>query len=490
MFFKRVKMVERKPIILLNIDSLMVEPLEIAVQTGRAKALEFLMENGTYYPNVVSSFPTMSVTIDSSILTGTYADEHRIPALNWFDVTKKEMVNYGTGFFETYRTGMRKTIDNMLYKLNNEHLSKEVTTIFEELAERGIPSASINSFVYRGNEPTTFRVPKLLKTFTFFQDGKFTTNAPPIVSLGALSKLDRRNVTLQIAAGNYKFTARELKKLIRDNELPLFTFCVFQDLDLRIHIKGMMDIQGISKIDKQIESIFNLFSSWDEALEKCIWIVMGDNGHAPLRHKRKDAQIKLNNLLHEYRIAKINRSVRKRDQIVFSVNQRMAYIYVLDHKLPMTTIVEKLKKDPRIDVIAWKEEPWIRVESGVIPGALHFRKADEIKDEYDAEWKIRGNLEILDVKVNRDGIVAFQQYPDAFARLYGALHSHEGRFFVVNAKPGYEFKAQLTPSHPSAAHGSLHRRETLVPLIISGTNEVPNYLRIVDLKEFILRHLI
>src|SRR5690625_1090665 len=128
---------ENKPIILLNIDSLMAKPLEIAMQTGRAPALEFLTENGMYYPKVVSSFPTMSVTIDSSLLTGTYADQHQIPGLNWFNTKKKEMTNYGTGFFETYRTGMRKTVHNMLYQLNHQHLSHHVTTIFEELARKG-----------------------------------------------------------------------------------------------------------------------------------------------------------------------------------------------------------------------------------------------------------------------------------------------------------------------------------------------------------------
>lgn len=476
-----------KPIILLNIDSLMAQSLEIAIQTGRAPALEFLIEKGTYYPNVVSAFPTMSVTIDSTVLTGTYANKHKISALNWYDVTKKEMINYGTGFFETYRTGMKKTIHNMLYELNNTHLGNEVTTIFEELAHRGIPSASINSFVYRGNTPTTLKVPKLLKTFTYYKDGEWTTEAPPIISLGAFSKIDPRNKTFQIAAGNYRFTARELKKLIRENKIPMFTFCVFQDLDLRMHIKGTMDLKGIQKIDKEIGKMFNLFSSWEAAVEKYIWIVMGDNGHSPLRHKRKDAHIKLTDLLQPYRIAKINRPVRNKDQIVISVNQRMAYVYVIDQKLAMSDVAEKLKKDPRIDVIAWSEDEWIRVESGSFSNALHFRKYDETVDIYGQKWKVRGNLDILDVTLNDNNELMFGNYPDAFARLYGAIHSQAGRFFVVNAKPGYEFKAQLTPSHPSAAHGSLHKQESLVPLIVTGTNEPLKHERLVDLKEFILK---
>ncbi|MFP3488902.1 alkaline phosphatase family protein, partial [Staphylococcus sp. SIMBA_130] len=75
----------KKTVILLNIVSLMSEPLELAIQTGRAPALQFLMENGSYFTNMVTSFPTTSVTIDSSLLTGTYADQHHIPGLTWFD---------------------------------------------------------------------------------------------------------------------------------------------------------------------------------------------------------------------------------------------------------------------------------------------------------------------------------------------------------------------------------------------------------------------
>lgn len=60
-------------------------------------------------------------------------------------------------------------------------------------------------------------------------------------------------VATQIATGNYKYTARELKYLIRKNKLPSFTFCIFQDMDARIHLKGPMDIKGITKIDKEIQ---------------------------------------------------------------------------------------------------------------------------------------------------------------------------------------------------------------------------------------------
>ncbi|WP_099159946.1 alkaline phosphatase family protein [Virgibacillus ndiopensis] len=478
----------QKPVILLNIDSLMPEPLEVAVQTGRAPALQFLMENGTYIPNMVSSFPTMSVTIDSSLLTGTYANKHHIPGLNWFDDSRNEIINYGTGFRETFRLGMRRSIHNMLYRLNNEHLSSEVTTIYEELANIGIQSASINSFVYRGNTPQRLHVPRLLSTLTRFENGKWTTNTPATLSLGLFSKLRPRGFTMQIAAGNYKYTARELRHLIRKNKLPGFTFCIFQDMDARIHFKGPTDIKDITKIDRQIQKTLNMYPSWEEALNQNIWMVMGDNGQAATGTSYRKFIIDLRKILKKYRIARIERPVHKKDQLVLCVNQRMGYIYVLDNRLPLPAVIERLKSDHRIDIIAWKEKDSIHVLSGMREGLLIYRPKGEHSDVYNQTWKIEGNHELLDLYISNEKKVSYGDYPDALARLYSALHSHSGRFIVVNAKPGCDFKAQSTPFHLSgAAHGSLHKQETLVPLVIAGTTEKPTFPRLIDMKAFILR---
>ncbi|MBP2257752.1 alkaline phosphatase family protein [Virgibacillus alimentarius] len=477
-----------KPIIMLNMDSLMSMPLETDAQTGRAPALQFLMERGNYFSDMVTSFPTMSVTIDSSLLTGTYADQHKVPGLNWFDVSKKQFINYGTGFRETLRMGMRRSIHNMLYQLNNEHLSGEVTTIYEDLAHMGIPSASINSFVYRGNTPKKLQVPRLLSTLTRFEDGEWTSKTTPIFSLGVFSKLRPRGIPTQIAAGNYKYTAKELRYLMKKNKLPGFTFCIFQDMDARIHFKGPLDIKGITKIDKEIQKILNVYPSWEEALHQNIWIVIGDNGHSPTGSKYKKVMIDLRKILKKHRIARVERPVRRKDQLAITVNQRMAYIYVLDDQLPLSQVVQQLKKDQRIDVIAWKEEGMIHVESGKHENSLTYRSGGDYMDLYEQTWHLEGEQDLLDLHVTKDKKVTYGDYPDALARLRGVLHSHSGRFIVVNAKPGCEFKAQSTPFHlAGAAHGSLHRQESLVPLIIAGTEAKPAFARMVDLKDFILR---
>lgn len=477
-----------KPIIMLNIDSLMPHALENVAQTGKAPALQFLMEKGHYIPQMVSSFPTMSVTIDSSLLTGTYADQHRIPGLHWFDTKNKQFVNYGTGLRETFRIGIRRTVHNMLYQLNHEHMSREVSTIYEDLAKQGMSSASINSFVYRGNSNQRIRVPRLLSTLTQFKDGIWQAEVPPTFSLGTFSKIRRFGLPTQVAAGNYKYVTKELRYLIRKRKLPHFTFCIFQDMDTRIHFKGPLYIKDIKKFDRQIQKLLNMYVTWEEALEKNIWMIIGDNGHAATGKKYRDVVIDLRHLLKKYRMARINRPVKRKDELAICVNQRMAFIYALHKNISLSSMAKQLKKDHRIDLIAWKEDEIIHVESGLRKGSLTYSPYGKYTDVYHQSWHIDGDFKVLDLKRLKDTFIDYGNYPDALARIFGALHSHEGRFIVVNAKPGCEFKAQSTPFHLSgAAHGSLHRQESHVPFVVAGTDKLPKHPRFVDLKPYILQ---
>ncbi|MFY3790403.1 aminoglycoside 6-adenylyltransferase [Ureibacillus sp. MALMAid1270] len=90
--------------------------------------------------------------------------------------------------------------------------------------------------------------------------------------------------------------------------------------------------------------------------------------------------------------------------------------------------------------------------------------------------------------INEQGILTYNDYPDALARLHGALHSQEGNVILVDAKPSYEFVEKHSKDHAGGgAHGSLHKVDSIVPLIVAGTEDRPEFQRLVDIKEWILR---
>jgi hypothetical protein len=59
---------------------------------------------------------------------------------------------------------------------------------------------------------------------------------------------------------------------------------------------------------------------------------------------------------------------------------------------------------------------------------------------------------------------------------------------IVDAKPGYEFVEKNSPNHAGgAAHGSLHKVDSVVPLIIAGTDQAPKHQRLVDFKDWLIK---
>ena len=477
----------KKPVILLTVDSLMNEPLQKVVKDGSAPALAFLMNNGHYLPDVISSYPTMSVTIDSTILTGAYADQHNIPGLIWFNKEQNHMISYGSGVREIWHNGVKNVARNSVIKLNNEHLNPDIKTIYEELAGSYIQAASINGLIFRGDTTHQLNVPKML-SFMQVLPKNIQVKGPQLLSLGALSQYnpanDKHKFIWSSMGVNDDFTVNEIKYLIEQNKLPPFTLAYMPDLDMKVHRNGPEEIKAIKDIDQSIQKLLNLFPSWEEAIEEVVWIIMGDSAQSLVEKDEEKGLIDLNKLLTDYSFW--NRK-NQEGQLAIAINERMTYINIVDEKMEIESIIEKLKEDKRIGFISWQEDNRNYVVSPEKDTVLTFSTKGKQKDIYDQSWNLDGDLSLLDISVNRDGIIKYDTYPDALARLNGALHSHNGKFIIVDAKPSYEFIEEHSRDHAGGgAHGSLHRDDSIVPLIIVGTDVKPKNNRLVDFKDWLI----
>lgn len=480
---------ESKKVIMLIVDTLMSEPLEKAIAEGKAPLFKFLRDNGDYYTNLVTPFPTMSVNIDSTLLTGEYCDKHRVPGLVWFNQNENRIINYGSAYKEIRKLGTKKSLNDALYRLNNEHLSKDLKTIYEELESTGNSSGAINALLYRGPLVQTIQVPKLVALlFRLEQNGQ--TSSPSTFSYGDLAKLNpvaKFNSIWHKYGFNDRFTIHELKHLIQSEQLPDFTMAYLPDLDKSVHKNGRMDTKGIEKVDQKLQELFNSFSSWEEGLKNYRWILFGDNGQAGINADRNEALIDLREVFKNYKTSKLRTGVTKEDDLILCVNHRSAYIYTVDkQRLPLDKMASILQEDKRIDAIAWKEKNKVHVLSGEKGGKLIFEPNGDSVDEYQQTWEIEGELEILDIR-NKDQQIEYGDYPDALARLYSSLHSHEGNFVVVSAKPGHEFIGESTPTHVGgASHGGLHKQDSVIPMIVTGIDSTPAYFRMKELKDWVL----
>ncbi|TYR81877.1 alkaline phosphatase family protein [Priestia megaterium] len=480
---------QKKKVIMLIVDTLMDSSLQAAIKAGKAPAFQFFIENGYYFPDVVSPFPTMSVTVDSTLLTGVNSDKHKVPGLVWYNQQEKRIVNYGSHVRELFKLGLKQSMEDILFNLNHVHLSKQHKTIHEILKDKGIQTASINALLYRGSNSIQLKIPFLLSMLTGINK-ELMAYSPDLFSYGASHRLNplKKNAYFWQKYGfNDQFSANEISYLIQQNKVPPLTIAYFPNLDQSVHKNGRIDVKGIQKVDKQLQKILNQYPSWDEALSNNIWIIAGDNGQAWISNNRKEALIDLRDLLKSYRIVKLRKGITAQDEIVLCVNERMAFIYTLnDQKVRLNEIAGILQKDNRIDVIALKNEKTITVTSGIHSGYLKFHPEGDYVDTYGQSWFLEGNTEILDLSIT-DKRIKYRNYPDALARLYSSFFSHEGEYIIVSAKPGYEFIGEGSPTHVGgASHGGLHKEDSLVAMIVSGTQLTPKYLRILDIKDWLL----
>jgi hypothetical protein len=93
-------------------------------------------------------------------------------------------------------------------------------------------------------------------------------------------------------------------------------------------------------------------------------------------------------------------------------------------------------------------------------------------DEYGAKWSWSGNLSAVDGRLGDDGVLRFEDYPNALERIATAFDNRVGGDVWLTARVGYEFCMQGTTVHTGGSHGSLHRADSLSPLFVAGGGDV------------------
>jgi hypothetical protein len=132
-----------KNLILIVIDGLTPSMFESAVGDGRAPALSFLAEQGSY-SRAISTFPSLTPVCLSSIATGSHPDVHRIPHLVWYDRERARLVEYGSSFGAVRAAGVTRSLLDTTVNMNRLHLGTEAVTVYEALEDAGLTAAAIN----------------------------------------------------------------------------------------------------------------------------------------------------------------------------------------------------------------------------------------------------------------------------------------------------------------------------------------------------------
>ncbi|MFC0559788.1 alkaline phosphatase family protein [Halalkalibacter alkalisediminis] len=482
-----------KKVIVVLIDSMTKPVIEEGMKNGALPALSYLMERGSVSHDLVAPFPSMSVPIETTIITGTSLKEHKLPGLVWYDSEADTLIDYGSTLVKYWKLGMNDTLMNSLVHLNTNHISPQTETIYESLNQKGYSSGAVNMLAYRGDETHTITLPVYVKTLLHV-NGKMETKGPDLLAFGQAVQpkvIQGKNVKdslYQRFGLNDSFSAEVTETLIKEKQQPDFLMVFFPDYDKDAHTHGPVSIEHFANTDLHLQTILNAYESWEQALEENIFVVMGDHGQDLLKEKKEVAAIELEPLLDPLVVAPLLDEPSSGD-VVIANNHRSAYLYPTTDVIHYTDIAERLQQDSRIDHLAWLEEEELILYQVGTEGVLRVKENGDWTDSYGQTWTIDGNHQIADITLNDNQTITFGDYPDIFHQLYSALNSHLSAM-VVTARPGHVISSEGSPVHQGGGeHGGLHKNDTLTSIIISGTDKELEDHRMEALKEFFIELL-
>ncbi|MBV8988096.1 MAG: alkaline phosphatase family protein, partial [Solirubrobacterales bacterium] len=127
--------------------------LERTIAAGRAPMLERILRDGVYVDDCVAAYPSVTPVCAATITTGVGPDRHLIPSMNWYHREENRYVEYGSSFSASRQFGVLRSLTDTVYRMNAEHLSDEVETVFESLDDVEVRTAGTTYLIYRGRHP-------------------------------------------------------------------------------------------------------------------------------------------------------------------------------------------------------------------------------------------------------------------------------------------------------------------------------------------------
>ncbi len=476
-----------KKLVLVVIDALKPEMLERAIATGRAPALELIRRRGVYVDDCVAAFPSVTPVCAATITTGVGPDEHRIPSMNWYHREEGRYVEYGSSFSASRQFGVLRSLTDTVYRMNAEHLSQDIDTVFESLDDADVRTAGTTYLIYRGrhhhevaNETALARI----VTSTLFRR---TIDGPQELFYADLYASRKTGCRGQLGMPGIRdqHTGCVGAYLV---EHDLFDFLLFSlpDNDAWSHKNGPhAQVTSIAAADRQLERLMHAAGGPEAFLDDYAVIVTSDHSQAPVEER-----IRLDQAFEEFEVAVPGGGSRSAPaEVALSPAQRSAMIYALDSEQREHLVarsVKAVRELDGIDLVLWLTgEPGSGVSGGGSNGSrgtrqreavvssargeLRFAAGGEIEDPRGYRWSVEGDLGALGAEI-RDGLFVSPDYPDALARVWSALHCETAGDVLLSAEPGYEFVDWGGADHVGGgSHGSLHRSDSLGALLWCGT---------------------
>jgi hypothetical protein len=473
-----------KGLVLVYVDSMRTDMLELAAREGEAPTFAKLLRRGVLIRDCVSSFPSVTPVASAEIATGVAADRHWISGMNWYHRLERRYVEYGSSFEATRAFGLFRALYDLVYNMNLAHLNPDVTTLFEHLDDAGLRTACTPFLIYRGRHRHEVSLEGLMRRAVDVSGLKLrhATWGPKELFYGELYASRRVPCRPSSRPGTVDEYSACCAADLAGQGLFDFLLLSLPDNDNFSHRHGPeRQVDSIGAADRAFAKLIAAAGGLDGFLTDYALILMADHAQTPVH---RELPI-IGELAARWRVLQPSADRPEDAQLAVSPTARAANVYLLpangstpDHA-EVRAAVEAMEG---VDLVAYLEVdgiPLVREAPGPPPAGaeavvrragveLRFHPGATLGDLRGRGWDLSGDPTALDLEVAGDQLRS-ESYPDALGRLWAALCAPNSGELLVSATLGYECVDWGETSHVGGgSHGSLHRADSLGPLLFCG----------------------
>jgi hypothetical protein len=454
----------KKKLVLVVVDSLKREMLERAVEQEQAPLFGEILRRGTSVDECVSVFPSVTPAASSSITTGTGVGLHQVPSINWYHRGERRYVEYGSSWPATRTFGVLRTIKDIVYNMNFEHLSRSQPTLFETLDDASVRTACTPFLIFRGRTRHELALQGWMRRLARAANFHHPVYGPAELFYGELysSRSVDCRPTLARPGTRDAYSGCVGAHLA---EYDLYDFMLFSlpDNDHFSHRNGPeATVASIALADRSLRQVADAAGGVDAFLDQNAVILMADHSQSEVSRG-----IRLADAFSDWRVAQPVARRPADPELAVSPGGRAAMLYLLGDgpasEAEISRVLRRLERVEGVELAAWRHDGEARVRSAA--GELRFSPGSQAVDRRGRSWDLEGSPQALELELS-SGELRFGSYPDALGRLWDALAAGSTGDVLLSAQPGYEFVDWGGADHAGGgSHGSLREEDSMVPLV-------------------------
>ena len=492
-------------VLLFVIDAATARVVCPAIKTGQLPTMQRLVDAGCLHESV-TMFPSITPAATATIITGQYPARSGIVGASWYDEAAESVAYFGDDFWIVAREGFRPFLRDFLVGLNGDRL--KAPTLFQLVERAGKSALCLNYLVFKGDTEHTVKMPLLMAMLPGVPRTEVITG-PSVLCLGdfVATRTMRGKPLVDKGGLMHRFgmddasTGELLVEVAEDDAFADFNVAYFADNDYRSHEIGPhAALKVVAGVDRSLARMFEAAGGMERMLRDTYVIITSDHGHCEILDDAERATIHLDRALGEFKQAALGQPWQDGDDVMICPNMRATQVYMRHRDdASLARVIERGLADRRVDHAFWRVAAHGDAEHAYAArnarGQLEFRRgthgAHTAQDAFGTCWSWRGDLSVLDAHVD-EGRLRWNDYPNAFERLAGALDAPDSGDVWFTARPGCEFEVPGGAAHVGgASHGGLHALESLCPVVLAGPTrvELPPDMRSVDIAPLCLELL-